>query len=148
VTDPSVSAPAVISEPRRVESVVEAKSGPAIVAIAAETFTASKLVADAGPSLSRVDPLQQSILDTEKANRELRKPLAMWAIWVATGQLAVMNACLVLLGWGVIKFESTLFHWYMAETFGALLGVAHVVFKYLFPTPVVSSHAPAGSTTK
>lgn len=105
-------------------------------------LTASQLVAQVESSAQTVHPLDQALIDTEAANRQLRVPMARWATRTAAIQLLCMNLFLGCIGFGWMKFDDGMFKWYMAETFGSLLGVAWVVFAYLFPTNSTTKQKP------
>lgn len=88
----------------------------------------------AGDSKGKAVPtLEEQAARDRESDRVMREKMAKWATLIVTGQLGAMNLCLICIGAGWMKIEDATFKWYMAETFGALLGVCYVVFKYLFP---------------
>lgn len=80
-----------------------------------------------------VPTLDEQVARDRESDRAMREKMAKWAAWIVSGQLAAMNILLFLLASGCAKLENDTFKWYMGETFGSLLGVCYIVFKYLFP---------------
>ena len=83
---------------------------------------------------SSLDPFQQAYLDDQTADTKLKWKYANWSLRILLGQLLVMNAVFILVGFGWLKFPATsnYLQIYMSGTLAEVFGIVFLITRYLF----------------
>jgi len=71
--------------------------------------------------------------DDLKLTIQLKEFYAKGFIWILVGQLVVMNAIFVCVGFHVLVFTDYVLHLYMGGTLAEVFGIVLVITRYLFP---------------
>lgn len=92
-----------------------------------------------------VDPVENSSdLERDKGrinnqslddDRRLKMLYGIWALWLLAGQLVIMNAVFIGVGFGILKFQEYALHLYLGGTLLEVFGIVMVVTRYLFKQP-------------
>lgn len=79
------------------------------------------------------DEHKRAVTNDLKTDTNLKKIYATWFIGILIGQLLIMNAIFVAVGYGCLTFESGVLKLYMGGTLAEVFGIVIVITRYLFP---------------
>ncbi|HEY5110656.1 MAG TPA: hypothetical protein VII96_13695 [Acidimicrobiales bacterium] len=70
--------------------------------------------------------------EERKSLIQLRKMFAKFFLWILAGQLVFMNVVLILSGTNAITIPASVMQFYLAGTFGEIVGLVTIAVTFLF----------------
>lgn len=104
--------------------------GPSMSSEEIDTYGKFKEIEDRSYKLKKIlDAWERQ--HTEE--RKLRVTYAKYLLSAIFVQLVLVNLVLFLLGFGIIKLEQWMANIFVVSVFAEIVGMAHIILKYLFP---------------
>lgn len=96
---------------------------------------------DGGQTVAAEELDRASDRDERRRLMALRDTFSVFLLWFMGAQLAFMNVVLVLVGIHAITITSSVLQFYLAGTFGEIVGLVTVAVKFLFSDkPFLGGH--------